>query len=293
MKKGFLILLIFLCCFGVTACREGEEVTGVSVVTSNFPLYDFVRAIGGEQVNVTMLIKPGSESHSYEPTPKEIIAIEQADLFLYIGGESEAWVESLSRTDAIPLLDVVETKEEHEGHDHGADEHIWTSPKNAMKMAEAICEELSRVDPQHQEMYQQNLDHFLEELTRLDERFFQIVQKGTRKKVVFGDRFPFLYFAERYGLSYLAAFPGCASQAEPSAGTMAELIDTVKKEEIPVVFYLELSNQSIAKSISEATGAEMRLFHSCHNVSRQEFEEGETYLSLMNQNAEQLEEALH
>lgn len=290
MKKGLLLLCILICC-SVTACKKGEEVSGVSVITSNFPLYDFVREIGGEQVNVTMLLKPGVESHSFEPTPKDMIAIEKADLFLYMGGESEAWVDSLAKKDAVAMMDVAGGT--HEGHDHGVDEHIWTSPKNAMKMAEVICENLSRIDPENKEIYEKNCNTYLSELTLLDERFSQIVNEGERKTVVFGDRFPFLYFAEEYGLSYLAPFKGCASQAEPSAAAMAELIDRVKTEKIPVVFYLELSNQSIAKAISEATGAKMALFHSCHNVSQQEFLEGVTYLSLMNQNAERLEEALH
>lgn len=289
MKKGLLLLLAFVCC-SMTACQKPQETSGISVITSNFPLYDFVRAIGGEQVNVTMLIKPGAESHSFEPTPKDMIAIEKADLFLYMGGESEAWVESLSKAGAVAMLDG---SEEYEGHDHGADEHLWTSPKNAMKMAETICGKLCDSDPENKEYYLNNLGTYLDELNTLDERFSQIVKNGERKKIVFGDRFPFFYFASEYGLSYLAPFESCASQAEPSAGVLAELIDTVKAEEIPVVFYLELSNQSIAKAISEATGADMALFHSCHNVSLQEWEEGETYLSLMNRNAEQLEEALH
>ncbi len=289
MRKVLWLLLVFIC-FGVTACEKPQEQSGVTVMTSNFPLYDFVRAIGGEQVSVTMLLKPGSESHSFEPTPKDMIAIEQADLFLYMGGESEAWVESLAKDGAVAMLDGEE--QEHDGHDHGIDEHLWTSPKNAMKMAEIICEELCRIDPEHKKAYQENLQKYLGELTALDQRFSEIVHNGTGKTMVFGDRFPFLYFAEEYHLSYLAPFKGCASQSEPSAAVLAELINRVKAEKIPVVFYLELSNQSIAKAISEATGAEMRLFHSCHNVSLQEWEKGETYLSLMNQNADRLEEAL-
>lgn len=290
MRKVLLLLLAFVCCI-VTACEKPQEASGVTVITSNFPLYDFVRAIGGERVDVTMLIKPGVESHSFEPTPKDMIAIEKADLFLYMGGESEAWVESLSKSGSVAMLECFE--EEHDGHDHGADEHLWTSPKNAMKMAETICDELCHIDPENKEFYQENLNIYLGKLTALDERFSQIVQNGERNTIVFGDRFPFFYFASEYGLSYLAPFKGCASQSEPSAAVLAELINTVKTEGIPVVFYLELSNQSIAKAISEATGADMRLFHSCHNVSLQEWEKGETYLSLMNRNADWLEEALH
>ncbi len=289
MKKVLLLLLAFVCLF-LSACQKPQKTSGISVITSNFPLYDFVREIGGEQVNVTMLIKPGAESHSFEPTPKDMIAIEKADLFLYMGGESEAWVKSLTKKGAVAMLDWTE---EHDEHDHGHDEHLWTSPKNAMKMAETICGELCRIDPENKDDYMKNLKTYLDKLNTLDQRFYHIVQNGERQIIVFGDRFPFFYFAEEYGLSYFAPFKGCASQAEPSASVLAELMETVKTKKIPVVFYLELSNQSIAKAISEATGAEIKLFHSCHNVSLQEWEEGATYLSLMNQNAERLEEALH
>ena len=293
MKKGVCFLLAILLCCSVTACNKTAEQSGISVITSNFPLYDFVREIGGEAVNVTMLLKPGVESHSFEPTPKDIITIEKADLFLYMGGESEAWVKNLTKVDAVAMIDLIESEEEHSHHDHGADEHLWTSPKNAMKIAEMICKELSRIDPENKKVYEENLKGYLAELTDLDEYVSKIVKNGERKKIVFGDRFPFLYFTEEYGLDYIAAFSGCASQAEPSAAAIAELIDEIKTEEIPVIFYLELSNQSIAEAISEATGAKTALFHSCHNVSQQEFEAGETYLSLMSQNAERLEEALN
>lgn len=293
MKKRVLFLFAFVCLIGMSGCETRQEKNGISVITSNFPLYDFVREIGGDRVNVQLLLKPGAESHSFEPSPQDMIAIEEADLFFYIGGESEYWVKSLTNHRAVALLDSVEGKEEADGHEHETDEHIWTSPKNAMKMAETICGELCRIDSDNQQFYEENLWRYSEELEALDHRFFEIVEHGERQKVVFGDRFPFLYFAEEYGLSYVAAFPGCASQAEPSAAVMAELIDTVQKEKIPIVFYLELSNRSVAEAIADATGAKTALFHSCHNVSKQEFDEGATYLSLMNQNAERLEEALH
>lgn len=291
MKKRALFLFVFVCLISMSGCETKQEKTGISVITSNFPLYDFVREIGGDRVNVQLLLKPGAESHSFEPSPQDMIAIEEADLFFYIGGESEYWVKSLTNHGAVALIDSVEGKEEADGHE--TDEHIWTSPKNAMTMAETICGELCRIDSENQLFYEENLRRYSEELVALDCRFSEIVKHGERQKVVFGDRFPFLYFAEEYGLSYAAAFPGCASQAEPSAAVMAELIDTVQKENIPVVFYLELSNRSVAEAIADATGAKTALFHSCHNVSKQEFDEGATYLSLMNQNAEHLEEALH
>lgn len=307
MKKKTALLLAAICCFFFTSCSgQRQEAEGVGVIVSNFPLYDFARQIGGDLIQVNLLLDPGVESHSFEPTPQDIIAIQKADLFLYIGGESEAWVDSIldssQKRNSLALMDSVELLEEEvtegmgqgeHGHEHEKDEHIWTSPKNAIQMSRAICSALCQADPEHREEYQRNLAAYEEQLMALDQTFREIIQHAVRQKVVFGDRFPFRYFTEEYGLSYEAAFPGCAAQAEPSAATMAYLIDQVKTEQIPVIFYLELSNRKVADAIAEATGVKTALFHSCHNLSLQEFERGETYFSLMNQNAQRLKEALY
>lgn len=294
MKRYMKCCLVFAFCLCFFGCNGKIQKTDreFEIIASNFPLYDIARAVGGQEVQVKLLLKPGVESHSFEPSPKDIIGIEQADLFLCIGGESEAWVKSLAGNHTLSLIHSVELHH-HEGHDHGIDEHIWTNPEHVKKMAEVICDELCNLHPEKRDVYQNNLNQYKEELSQLDARFRKTVQEGKRKKVVFADRFPFLYFSEKYGLEYLAAFPGCASQAEPSAAQMKTLITTVKQETIPVIFYLELSNQTIADAVSEETGAKKALFHSCHNVTQEEFEAGETYLSLMNQNCDRLEEALN
>ncbi len=294
MKRYWNLCLVLFCCFCLFGCNNEKEISEnkIKIVASNFPLYDIARALGGEEVQVKMLLKPGAESHSFEPSPKDMITIDQSDLFLCIGGESEAWVKNLEGQHTISMIHVVELNQ-HEDHNHGRDEHIWTNPDNVKNMAEVVCKELCGLNPEKKDVYQKNLDQYQEELSQLDARFTKTVKDGKRRKMIFGDRFPFLYFAEKYGLDYLSAFPGCASQAEPSAAQMTKLIDTVKKENIPVVFYLELSNQTIADAVSEETGAKKALFHSCHNVSREEFERGETYLSLMNRNCDRLKEALN
>lgn len=304
MKKIMLLCLLLsgICMTACTGSVAEKESMGLRVMTSNFPLYDFARQVGGDLVEVELLLDPGVESHSFEPTPQDIIAIQKADLFFYIGGESETWIDSIvassERKNSVALIESVELlAEEEESHkDHGtheADEHIWTSPKNAVKMARVICQSFCQADPQHSQLYQEQFADYEQKLLNLDQTFQDVVTSGTRREIVFGDRFPFLYFTHEYGLDYYAAFPGCAAQAEPSAATMAFLIQKVKEDHIPVVFYLELSNQSIADAIGEATGAKTALFHSCHNLSKQEFEQGETYLSLMEKNAQRLKEALN
>ncbi|NLW78707.1 MAG: zinc ABC transporter substrate-binding protein [Ruminococcaceae bacterium] len=296
-----------------TGQPAGAEPGKLSVVTTVFPQYDFTREIAGDHITLTMLLPPGAESHSYEPTPQDIITIQNCDVFIYVGGESDAWIEdilaSMDTADktVLTLMDMVEVKEELvvEGmeEEHGDaspdeaepaeyDEHVWTSPKNAMLIVQALADTLCTLDAANADAYRQNADAYLARLTELDAAFEAVVSTAARNTLIFGDRFPFRYFADAYGLSYYAAFPGCSTQSEPSAATVAFLIDKVKAEGIPVVFHIELSSEKMADTICEDTGAQKRLFHSCHNVSKAELDAGTSYLSLMLQNVEALKEAL-
>lgn len=297
----------------------------LSVVTTNFPPYDFVRELGGDKVSVRMLLSPGEEVHTYEPTPQDIIAISECDLFIYTGGESDAWVEDVLGSIADPdltvlrMMDCVELyaeeavegmqavshghdhdEEDCTGHDHGHgheaveyDEHVWTSPANAMAICAAITEALSAHDSENKAFYASMLESYLAQLAALDADLRDAVATGKRSTIVFSDRFPARYFAEEYGLTYFAAFPGCASQSEASARTVAFLIDKVRIEDIPAVFTIEFSNGKMADTICAETDAAALQFHSCHNVTKDEFESGVSYLSLMRQNAGNLRIALN
>ena len=305
----------------------------ISVVTTIFPPYDFVREIAGDEADIKMLLKPGEETHSYEPTPQDIIAIQNSDVFIYTGGENDVWVEdilsSMPDSDMVTLrlVDCVDTVEEEQvegmkgtaGHDHDegdyddahgghtdeaddgesaeespheADEHVWTSPVNASLIVEQIKNVLSQADPDHSELYEENTLAYQEQLSELDQEFREVVDNAKRDIMIFGDRFPFRYFADEYGLEYYAAFPGCAGDTEPSAATMAFLIEKVREEQVPAVLKMELSNADIANAIAEATGTEVKVFYSCHNLSADDFENGETYLSMMQKNVETLKEVL-
>jgi zinc transport system substrate-binding protein len=463
-----------------------------TVVTTIFPPYDFIREIAGTNVNLTMMLPPGAESHSFEPSPQDMRKIQKSDIFIYVGGESDAWVERiLSSLDTrniklIKLMDTVDVVEEeivegmqeeddhdHDhgdedfsiedvkdraltdwagewqsvypylldgtldpvmehkaedgektakeyyeqyktaymtdidrvsiaresitfsrngvsakanyrykgtgiiteddgslwvrykfeatgntpkgapryimfsdhliapakaehfhlytsdesfdalmadanpvnyptyypvgltkdeivaemtGHEHGEeaeyDEHIWTSPQNAERIVRAITDALCAKDNANAQVYRQNADNYIAKLHELDAAFRQVVQNAQRKTLVFGDRFPFRYFADAYGLSYFAAFPGCSTETECSAATIAFLINKVRDEKIPVVFHIELSNEKIADTICEETGAKKRLLHAAHNVSKRDFDRGITYLEIMKKNVETLKEAL-
>ena len=295
--------------------QNTEENKKISVVATIFPQYDFVRQIAGDNVELKMLLKPGEETHSYEPTPQDIIAIQNSDLFIYVGGENDAWVEDILESmpdngrKTLKLVDCVDTVEEehvegmkadHEEHGqeeihsvHEIDEHVWTSPLNAIKIVEQIKEELCEIDPENASDYEENAEAYVAQLNELDQEFQDVVDHSKRKLMIFGDRFPFRYFAEAYGLDYYAAFSGCASDTEPSAATMAFLINKVRDENIKTVLKMELSNENIAKAIAEATNADVKEFYSCHNLTAEQFADGETYLSLMEKNVETLREVLN
>lgn len=316
-KRIFLIFLIILLLTGCAPLQQQTDKT--KVVATIFPLYDFAREIAGDDAEVKMLLKPGAEVHSYEPTPQDIIAIQNCDVFLYIGGESDEWVrnvlESIDTThmQVVALMDSVEAAEEAEGgfawngeHEHTEndthiheeqsmeyDEHIWTSPKNAILMAEAIDKALQAADRSHADGYESRATAYAEKLRQLDQDLTKTVAEAERNTIIFADRFPFLYLVRDYGLNYYAAYPGCSSEAEPSAATVAAIIEKVNETGVPIIFFIELSNRLMANTIAEATGAEELLLHSCQNVSKEEYDRGESYLSLMNQNIVNLRKALN
>ncbi len=298
MKKMLAVLLAVLLCVGPAACGSAD--TGkVKIVCSAFPQYDFLREITeGTDVTLTLLLKPGQESHDYDPSSKDIAAIHASDMFVYVGGESDSWIDKTLETvdtadkTVVRLLDMVEPHEEHKGHDHGYDEHVWTSPANAVIIANALYEKLCAIDAENTEIYRKNLAAYTGELSALDAAFQSTVETGKRKTIVVADRFPLLYFCERYGLSYHAAFAGCAASVEPASADVSALIDTVKAENIPVIFQMELSAGGVAKTVAESTGAKVAVLYACHNLSKTDFENQETYLSLMQKNLEALKEAL-
>ena len=314
VKKVMAMLLaaMLMLCAACTAQAEKQE--KLKVVATIFPQYDFIREIAGDRVELSMLLKPGAETHSYEPSPQDIIAIQKSDLFVFVGGESDAWIRTIlesapsdTRRD-VALMELVEEAEngghehdeehEHEythgdDHDHEYDEHVWTSPVNAMTIVSYLTDVLCELDEVNADYYRENAKNYLNELTALDAAFRKVVAEGKRTHLVFGDRFPLTYFVLEYGLTYSAAFPGCASETEPSAATVARLMTDISRERIPVVFYIELSNHQIADILAEQTGAQTMLFYTCHNVSADDFAAGKTYLELMSSNIESLRIALN
>lgn len=308
MKKLLCLIMALLMIFIMAGCENPDTVTTdrLQIVAVSFPEYDFARAVAGEKADITMLIPPAGEVHGYEPTVSDIKAVSGCDLFIYNGGESDTWVENLlssvnnNNLVTLSMVDSVDTlcEDEHEhehNHDHDKftfDEHVWTSPENAISIVNEIKDTLSQIDDKNKNTFETNSKAYCEKLMELDKNIRIVTENTDKNTIVFGDRFPLTYFAEEYKLEYMAAFSGCSEDTEASASTIAKLIDYVKNNNIPVVFINELSNTAIAEQIAKETGAEMLTFYSCHKISKDDFESGKTYIDIMSRNIENLKTAL-
>lgn len=294
------VIFTLLSLFGGCETKPEEETKDgkLKIMTSVFPAYDLARQVCGDSAEVDLLLPPGSEAHTYEPTAKELIRLSGCDLFICVGGESEKWLDDVisslgTGVRVLKMMDCVETALEENGEaeeEPEYDEHVWTSPVNAVKIANAICREVCAIDAENENRYKENTDLCETALYALDTDFRKFFAEHD-VTLIFGDRFPILYFTREYNVPHLAVFPGCSSETEPSAAILASLIDEVKEKDIPAVFYIEFSNHKVADAIAEATGAKTALFHTCHNVTPEEFASGVTYLSLMRQNLNTLAEA--
>lgn len=303
MKKllsVFLVILIIT--LGLCGCSQQKCEDKITIVATVFPPFDFARSIAGEKAEIIKLVPNGSESHSFEPTPSEIKIVEDCDLFLCVGGEDENWAERISQNkskgktlkliETVSLLEADSGEEHHnreeDHHHHEHDEHIWTSPENAIKMSKAILDALLVIDAQNTDYYKNNFEILKAGLQALSRDFENI---KIDKPLFFGDRFPFLYLAKEYGFNYFAAFPGCAEQTEPDIKTLTSLIEKAKEEKVGVIYYTEFSNKKIALMLCEETGAQPLLLHSCHNTTSEEAAKGETYISLMRKNYENIKKS--
>lgn len=313
MRRILPLLLCVLLLTGCAAPEKPQDDGRLSVVCTLFPYYDFARRITGDRAEVTLLLSPGREAHSFEPTPRDALAIANADVFVCNGGEGETWVEDMLDAAGenigvtVRMMDCVDAHEEEivEGmqvreHDHEHedsdeieyDEHVWTSPENAIVLCRAVCEAICQADGAHAAEYRVNCERYCAELSALDEQFRALRSEAKRDLLIFADRFPLLYFCKAYDLRYRAAFHGCSTDTEPSLATLRYLIDKVEEEKIPVVYTVDLSSQRIAEAVAESTGAEIAVLSSMQTVSRADFAAGETYLSLMTRNLEALRKGL-
>ncbi len=316
MKKVLKVMVVAIMVFsivGLTGCNKNKSNDKLTIISTSFPGYDFARAItkDNNNVEVKMLLKPGAEMHDFEPTPQDIKDIKNSDIFIYVGGDSDEWIEDIlddidtDQTKIVKLIDLVDTveedviegMEEHEEDEEEEeveyDEHVWTSPANAITITNKLKDEVVKIDNDNKELYEKNASNYVSDLTNIDSEIKDIVKNAKRKEIIFGDRFPLRYFVDEYGLSYYAAFPGCSEQTEASAKTISFLINKVKEDKIPVVFHIELSNGKIADAIAKETGVKVLEFKTAHNISQKDFDAGVTYVDIMKDNMKVLKEALN
>lgn len=312
MLKRLLLPVLFAITVMLSGCSLSSEKSSdgkLQIVTTIFPAYDFARQVFGDTAEITLLLKPGMESHSYDPSARDIVKIDGCDLFIYNGGESDAWVENILRSanevNALRMMDAVEAIiEDHEGiaendhdeHDHDEDgeydEHIWTSPKNAVLIVESIGKAAVTLAPENKALYESAAGKYVAKINALDDKFMELLSDEERY-FIFGDRFPLLYFFREYGLNYRAAFPGCGSETEPSAQTVAFLTEKLSESDtVPTVFCIELSNRKLAETLADENGLSVSEFHTCHNITADDFAAGESYISLMERNYQMLKNVL-
>ena len=320
MKKITALLLALLMLAGVLAgCgkqNDTNKTDKLSIVTTIFPEYDWVREILGDKADsaeITMLLDNGVDLHSYQPTADDIIKLSDCDLFVYVGGESDGWVEDALKSAAnkdrkvINLLEILgdsvkeeETvegmqEEEEDQEEKEYDEHVWLSLKNAKTLVGAISAALQELDPDNKDTYAANAEAYGQKLSALDAEYRKAVSAGTYKTLLFGDRFPFRYLVDDYGLSYYAAFAGCSAESEASFETVSFLAGKADEGKLPCVLTIEGKNHKIAETIVQNTAGKNQkilTMDSMQSTTSQDVARGTTYLSLMAKNLDVLKEAL-
>lgn len=340
----------------------------IKIVATLFPQYDFARQIAGDYADVTLLLPPGMESHSYDLRPSDMIEIRESDMFIYTGKYMETWAQTIidSLDDSVMVVDVSDgitlereedyfvdeleehgedghdedahehnedeheeeaahehdedeheeaahghedehdeeaahehedeeqhTSHSHAGHTHEYDPHIWTSPVYAMQMVENIVDALVSEDPQHESEYRQRADEYIAKLKEVDSAFRQVSETAQHRTIFFGGRFAMTYFVREYGFACVSAYHDCSAESEPSISSVMKMIDEIKASGAKAVFYEELVDPKVARTIAEETQVKLLLLHSAHNVSREEYENGVTYLDIKWQNVKNLEEGLN
>lgn len=312
-KKIALILALLLLALPLAACARPADNGRPSVVATLYPQYDFCKNIAGDEVSLTLLLPPGADAHTYDPTPADILTLSSADLLIYTGAGMELWLDKLLaakdvatavENGSLALLDLSETvdllpleedgdEHEEETHDHGEfDPHIWTSPNCAAKMCDAILNALIGIDGENEALYRTRHAAYKARLAALCDKVAALSPAAAGKTVYFGGSFAFTYLFADLSLSHRSLYNGCAAHTEPSPAAMTALIEEISAASAPAVLYDSPSEEKAAAKIAGETGAALLRLHAIHNISKEELERGEDYLSLTAQNLEILGKAI-
>jgi len=291
--------VVFFCIFLFFSLQlHAVAAEKITIVTSIFPLYDFASQVGGDLVDVKIMLPPGVEAHGFSPTPHDIIAVQRADIFLYTSDYLEPWAGAVVAALGKRIGMVVEVGKEiisgetghtdHDDHHRGPDPHIWLNPMLAMEMVKVITSALSEVDPANSAVYRGNSKAYLSKLALFDRQTARDLHNCRSHTIISGGHFAFGSFARRYSLEAVSPFKGFSPDAQPSPKAIGRLVKTVRATGSNVIFHEELIQPKVARIIAEETGARLLLLHGIHNVSKSELLRGETYLSLMQENVRNL-----
>jgi len=301
MKK--YLNIVFISVLMLSGCTTVNiETDKPNVIVTLFPQYDMVRAIAQDKVNLEFLLPAGVEPHAYEPTPNTLIKINESDLFIYTSDDMETWISNLFNEldENGPIIintsvgvELISHEDEHEGEESELDPHYWLDPLNAKIMVVNVTNGLIEMDPDNKDFYQANSAKYLEELDALDQEFVDLFNRVKLNKIIYGGHFAFGYLAHRFNVEILSPYSGYSPDAEPSVSSLTELIDVMDTNQIKVIFYEELVDPKIARTISEQTGAVIEILHGAHNLSAEEMEQGLTYFDVMRSNIEKLKVALN
>ena len=311
--KLFPFFLSLLLLFTACSSKDKPQSTKLKVIASLFPQYDFAKQIAKDKAEVSLLLPPGSESHTFDPSTNDILKISSSDIFLYTGKYMEPWAERLlSGIDSSSLFikDVSsnvnllkDSHSEHEGedhadssehhHEHEYDPHFWLDPTLACVMVDNILECFCTKDPDNAEFYKNNAEKIKNDLLKLDENISQTVKNAKRDTIVFAGKFAHLYFINRYNLKYEALIKNCSEQSEPSVQKITKVINFIKENNIPAVYYEELTMPATAQSLCNNTNAIALRFNTIHNISKEQLENNVSYMDLMNENLENLKQGLN
>ena len=309
-----IVVMFFLCCAALisSGCKKAEvnSSTGLQVVTTLFPLYDFARTIAGDKAQVTMLLPPGVEPHTFEPKPEEMIRISRAGLFIYTSRYMEPWADKIISGIDSKTLRVVNAGErvsyragmvtdEHghgpkEGRAHGQkgmDPHVWLDFNNAVLMVDAILDGFIAADPANSDVYRRNAEGLKAGLTALDERYRKSISSCSTRKLLHGGHYTFGYMAGRYDLEY-HALSGVSSDSEPSAAHMAALVGEIRSSGAKYLFAEELLSPRLTETLAQEAGVGVLMLHGAHNLSRDDLSQNVTFFNLMERNLEQLRKGL-
>lgn len=305
MKKFFSILLTIIITLSFAACGssgENESDNRLSVVATIFPYYDFAKNIAGDNARVDILIPAGTDIHSFEPTAQDIAKIQNCDIFIYNGGESDTWVENIINSldqenlpDIMKMTDYVEPILEQDAeHNQGdeMDEHIWISPRNASNLMGHIMSQMQKLDAKNSQQYKDNYSAYTQEMYSISQSIESIVSSANKRKIIVGDRFPLIYFTSQYAIDWECAFPGCSSETEPSLDKLSSLEKIIKDEKYKAIIKLANSGNNVAETLAEDTGVKVVTFYDYENVSKKSIDAGETYNTLLAKNSVAIKEAL-